>query len=313
MKTLTASFLILTFALGAQALTQTQPQAQFQRPEVRILPSPEVSSSDRMSLADVAEVERANPNLIQALEQVSIEADRTYTTGELSFLIKEELKSQPSLREINISYTIPETLKVTKASGLSREHIQRRVAQYGSALEAEAQIQVLIHSLPQISGAPYFIDWSQLAKGSFILPVRETGVFAPKYITGQLKVKRLTPVALRNIPMNERVQPSDFKLDYVDTTFTKESAPRQQDLIGQLAARTLQMGQPIWTSSLRREPAARRGQMVKAIVGSDEIEISLNVVAEDAGFVGDIIKVKSPDTQKIMSAVVIEKGVVKVQ
>jgi flagella basal body P-ring formation protein FlgA len=66
-------------------------------------------------------------------------------------------------------------------------------------------------------------------------------------------------------------------------------------------------------SDLKREPAAHRGQVVRALVGDQDFEISINASAEENGFIGDLIKVKNLETQKMMSGIVIDKGVVKVQ
>jgi flagella basal body P-ring formation protein FlgA len=64
---------------------------------------------------------------------------------------------------------------------------------------------------------------------------------------------------------------------------------------------------------LKREPAAQKGQMVQALIGTEEYEISASMLAEENGFVGDTVKVKNTETKKILSAVVVAKGLVKIQ
>ena len=63
----------------------------------------------------------------------------------------------------------------------------------------------------------------------------------------------------------------------------------------------------------KAEVQAKRGQIVKGTLGDDDFQISLNVEAQDSGYIGDVIKVKNLETQKLLSAVIVDKGVVKVQ
>jgi flagella basal body P-ring formation protein FlgA len=39
----------------------------------------------------------------------------------------------------------------------------------------------------------------------------------------------------------------------------------------------------------------------------------LNLQAEDSGFVGDVVKLKNLENQKVLTGIVVEKGVVKLQ
>lgn len=102
-------------------------------------------------------------------------------------------------------------------------------------------------------------------------------------------------------------------MSMTDVTFAKDGSLRMEDIQGQMAARSLPVGSTVWASDLKREPAAKKGQIVKALLGDDSFEISVNMMAEDSGFVGDLIKVKNLETQKVLSGLVTEKGVVKLQ
>jgi flagella basal body P-ring formation protein FlgA len=72
-------------------------------------------------------------------------------------------------------------------------------------------------------------------------------------------------------------------------------------------------GRAVFPSDLKREPAAERGKAVKVIAGDELYEVSLSGVAEDTGHIGDLIKVRNIESKKVFTAVVVEKGVVKIQ
>jgi flagella basal body P-ring formation protein FlgA len=123
----------------------------------------------------------------------------------------------------------------------------------------------------------------------------------------------LVPVAKKLIRFGERLQAEDLEMIETDVTFVKEETPEMNAIVGMIANRSLTPRMPIILSDLKREPAARKGQVVKALVGDQTFEVSINASAEENGFIGDVIKIKNSETQKVMSAIVIEKGVVKVQ
>lgn len=133
------------------------------------------------------------------------------------------------------------------------------------------------------------------------------------WVTGKLAFFRQTPVTTRMINMGERITSSDFVIRKVNVTFAKDGAPQEAELIGKLAGRTLNLGQPIFFGDLKKESAALRGQLVKILLGSDIMEVTASGTAEETGSLGDTIKVKSADTQKILSGVLIDKGTVKVE
>ncbi|MEN0058183.1 MAG: flagellar basal body P-ring formation chaperone FlgA, partial [Bdellovibrio sp.] len=190
----------------------------------------------------------------------------------------------------------------------------RQIANVLKARCNECEYRISVQSTPTPAGKQWNLDFSQLSpKGSFLLPLREGNSQQIKWVSGTIQVSRLTPVALRMILQGERIQPEDVKMAMTDVTHAKDGIVRLEDIQGQVAARTLTVGTPVWMGDLRREPAARRGQVVKALIGTEAFEISTTMQAEESGFIGDFIKVKNTETQKTLSGLIIEKGVVKLQ
>ncbi len=294
----------------------------FARPEVSIPGNIEISQRELLRLGDVAVVSGGNEELLSFLDSIVIRQDarelllsQHLNSQEILTKVRESMKSQEGLKKLNPAFKIPSQVKVSFSSTpISRQEVERKIHNTLKARCNECEYKVTIQSTPVPSQKQWELDFTQLsAKGGFLLPVRDGEQRQLKWISGTIRVSQLTPVATRLILQGERVQPADVRMVMTDVTFSKDGVLRVEDIQGQLAARSLPVGSPIWTSDLKREPAAKRGQIVKAMLGDEDFEISVNMQAEDNGFVGDLIKVKNLETQKVLSGLVIEKGVVKLQ
>ena len=113
----------------------------------------------------------------------------------------------------------------------------------------ECEYNISIQSTPAPSSKGWDLDYSQLTgRGGFLLPLRDGSRNQIKWISGTIRVSQLTPVTTRLILQGERVQPEDLKMVLTDTTYAKDGVLRLEDITGQLAARSLPVGSPIWTS-----------------------------------------------------------------
>ncbi|XGC81331.1 flagellar basal body P-ring formation chaperone FlgA [Bdellovibrio bacteriovorus] len=294
----------------------------FARPEVTIPSRVEISQRQLMRLSDIAEVTNANPELLSFLESIVIREDarelllsQKLESQEILKKVFAAMKSEPGLKKLNPSFKIPAEVHVAfSTTPISRQEIERKLLNNLRTRCSECEYKVTIQSTPVPSSKQWELDFSELTgKGGFLLPVRDGDQKQLKWISGTIRVSQLTPVANRLILQNERVQPGDVRMAMTDVTYSKDTVLRIEDIQGQLAVRSLPLGTPVWSSDLKREPAAKRGQIVKAILGDESFEVSVNMQAEDNGFVGDLVKVKNLETQKVLSGIVIEKGVVKLQ
>ena len=306
-------YFVFLFLLSAQA---------FARPEISIPASVEISQRELLRLGDIAVVEGGSEELLAALDAVVLREDardlllsQHLESSEILGKMRAALNSQESLRRMNPQFKVPSQVKVSFASTpISKQEIERKIHNVLKARCNECEYQVSVQSTPRPASKLWDLDYTQLsAKGGFLLPLRDGDQRQIKWISGTIRVSRLTPVTTRLILQGERVQAEDLRMSMTEVTFAKDGSLRMEDIQGQLAARSLPVGSTVWASDLKREPAAKKGQVVKALLGDDSFEISVNMMAEDSGFVGDIIKVKNLETQKVLSGLVTEKGVVKLQ
>lgn len=291
------------------------------RPEIEIPAQVEISQRPLLRLGDIAHLKGGNSNLLKFLDDVVLREDARdlvlsnhINSQEILMKVRAIMKSRNDVRSLTPSFKIPSQVKVTfSQDAVSREEVARKVLNHLQMSCGDCEYKVSVTKTPVPTQKDWDLDFSQLSsKGSFLLPLRE-GSDQNKWISGTIRVSQLTPVATRLISQGERVQASDFRMVMTDITYAKDSAVRLQDVQGQIAARSLSVGAPMWASDLKREPAAKKGQIVKAMLGDETFEISVNMQAEDNGFIGDLIKVKNIETQKVMSGLVVEKGVVKLQ
>ena len=53
--------------------------------------------------------------------------------------------------------------------------------------------------------------------------------------------------------------------------------------------------------------------MVTAIVGNNSFEVVISAEAQEAGSVGDVVKVKNLDSQKVFAGKIVDRGVVRIE
>lgn len=291
------------------------------RPEVEIAAVVEVSQRQELRLSDIVSVRNATSDMLNIMDRVVLREDSR------DLLINQSIDSQEitkKLRDIWIQnrvagappvFKIPAKVKIEfSARALSRQEFERKALNKLRVQCASCEHQVSIQSLPETEMRKWNVDWSPLAhaKGSFLLSF-DDGSTQKKWISGSFKVFKKVPVAARFISQNEKLEVTDLSFENRDVTFAKDDILKTENLNESIASRTLSKGQIVWSSDLKKEPALKRGQIIKALIGSDDFEISLSVQAEEAGQIGDVIRVKNLETKKILSGVVIEKGMVRLQ
>lgn len=290
--------------------------------EISIAKNVEISQRPLLRLSDIAEVNQGSEEVLTFMDEVVLREDarelllsQAMGSQEILHKIKSALNAQDSKQKMKLTFKIPSEIKIDfSPSPISKQEIERKILNVLKTQCHSCDYKLSIQSIPSISQRQWELDFSKLnPKGGFLLPVKEGVLGEQKWISGTIRVSQLTPVASKLILQGERVQPEDIQMVMTDITYAKDSTLRLSDIQGQLAVRTLPLGSPVWSSDLKREPAAKKGQMVKALVVEDGFEISTSMIAEDNGFIGDLIKVKNLQTQTVLSGSVVEKGVVKLQ
>lgn len=291
------------------------------RPEVIFPKETEVSNTAVISVFQVAELkgldgiaysEMARLPLVEKTEQQSTV---TLSRDEISKKLRELVKNSLELQKANPSFQIPTEVRIIiSQDGISKIEVEKAYKNFLRAKCGSCIFDIQVKSIPQVQAQNFEIVWDEgLNGGGFLLPVRDSKGTTNKWISGNIKIKKVVPVPRRLIRYGERIQTEDVEMIESNITYLKEECPEKSQVVGLIANKTLTAKTPILLSDLKREPAAQKGQVVKALIGDDKFEVSTNVLAEESGHIGDVIKIKNSETQKLMSATVIEKGVVKIQ
>ncbi len=292
------------------------------RPEITIPNKVEISQRPKLRLGDIAIIRGANSELLTLLNNLVLREDsrglllsQHLESLEILKTIKANLEPSELLRHANPTFKIPTRIDIGFSQALiSKEEIDRKIKNFLSIRCIDCEYRLSIQTIPEPGSREWEPEFEQMtAKGGLLLPLRDLENRPKKWISGQIRISKLTPTTTRLIQQGERFSRDDLVMSLNDITFSKDNILRAEDLVGQIAVRTLSVGSIVGSTDCRKEPAAQKGQTAKGLLGDESFEISVNVEIQENGFIGDIVKVKSVENNKYFSAQIVEKGVVKLQ
>ena len=222
-----------------------------------------------------------------------------------------------------IELRIPSKVEViAKLLTLNTKDVEREIVRKARELCRGCEIEVTGLAFPvAVASLPSGAEWqikmrSELPRGSFSLPLeikRDDGTRRLFWISGHLSARKRVPVAKRAIPVGERIAADDWELQTREIAFVTEASAEDTELVSAWASRAISPGETISRGAFRREAAVKFGETIRVISGADGWEVAAEGVAQQGGFVGDLIRVRIPRTQKTVSGVLKDKGLVEVQ
>ena len=292
------------------------------RVEVQILGYAEVPANQSVKMGLIAQPGVDETSKFESIENLEVLPARP--AGDRRFLGRVEMARalQEALGGSDFSFKIPNQMIIeSRANFISRFDLNKalKFEALKQCPDCELKIRdVRIPELKDLGGdlLSWSIDASQTKLlGSFLVPIRvQTGSGEKNFFaSGTIDAFKQGYVTRKAIPAGERLTESDLEMKIVNVTYLKGSLLQAQDLKGQLLAKYVVAGQPLLSGDIKKEPAAVRGQLMKVIAGDETLEINTQAIAEEPGFVGDLIKLKNTETQKLISGKIIDKGLVKLQ
>jgi|GEM_PF-1383813 len=273
-----------------------------------------VGLKEKVTLFDIAAVEGAETSLLQIMNEIVVLPLAQVGENEIS---SSELAAKIRRRLSGYKLSLPSRLKVMMQSEvLNRSEIERKIRNQLGQICNDCEISVSSLQLPQVRHSNCELDYSKLSlRSSFMLPLIESSNTSSqlKWVTGQIRIFKKVPTLVRSVMQGQRLQPEDVQVLKMDVTHLQDPNLTLEEVIGQMTQRGMNANTALSRADLRREAVIKRGQMIKALVGSEDFEISVNVTAEENGFVGDMIKVKNLETNKVMSGLVTDKSMVRIQ
>lgn len=315
--------LLTLFACTVQAAEGTV------QPVIQVRPVVEVDGQKEITLGDLIEMRGVGKEIERAIRDVRL-ADapgpgetRSFTDVGLAQILRVHLREVVQKTGEVPSLKIPSRVTVVRKSfQLRNGDVEQEIKNQLKPLCADCEFEISSLSLPAVgSKIPADATWSlkmrpEIPKGSFSVPLEVLFSDATRrlfWVSGTLAVRRLVPVASRAINIGEKMRPEDFTVQSRDVTFASDLPASSTEINDSVASRQIAAGEIVWRSQLRREMAIKYGDLVKVVVGGEGWQVSTDGVAQGQGYVGDMIRVKVSRTQKVVSGLLKEKGLIEVQ
>lgn len=285
----------------------------FAKTEVAIKTSVEVGTAMNLQLEDLVYLKNQSAMTIRSVMDMDLPfQSATISNEDILEWLKSALKERPDLR--GISFKIPQQIELKRSSGLVKSQIKQRIQNRLGLKCAECLFQIQISNVPEVNAKAVVLDWKDIPlSGAFMLPVTSSEGHSLSWISGQIKAQRQVVKSARVLRTGDTVQEADLILDLTDVTFAKDYYLKKSDVVGKKASRLITLGTLLTSQDIQRDYDVRQGQTVKAVSGNENFEVSLLTVAQDSGVTGEIIRVRNSVNQKIISARIVDKGMVRIE
>ncbi len=271
-----------------------------------VIPSAvEVSPRNEITMYDIVEAKNINDEIIADLKQILIKEN---------LLHKSELAKM--LRTVKARFVLPNELKIIRSrSSISRMEVERKVKNKIYSQCAGCNVQVQISSVPANIESDWSLDLNiDLNKNTVMIPVFATkNIDSKGWIIAEIKRYQNVPVLNKSAKIGDVLTEDMVSLEYRQMTNTRETVQKIEAVIGMQVVRFINAGQILQYSDLKKESVLKKGQIVKAMFGAPEFEVAISAEAQESGAIGDVVKIKNLDSQKVFAAKIVERGIVRIE
>jgi flagella basal body P-ring formation protein FlgA len=282
--------------------------AQKQQPEITFSSAIEISPRSIITAFDVAETRNMTDEMANQLKAIQL--------GDANTIRIEKNQLTSKLRTMRAKFILPSEMKFLKSRHpVSRMELERKIKNHITKTCGDCDIQIQISSVPMNVTADWELDLNvDLTKTSVMIPIRSLNQTDKKgWVVGEIKRYQQVPVLNRAVKMGDVITPDLVSVEKRLLTNPREVIMTVAQMMGMQAARYINAGQTLAYADLKKEQVMKKGQMVKAIAGHTFFEVSISAQVEEAGAIGDVIRIKNLDSQKVVAARVIDKGLVRIE
>lgn len=262
---------------------------------------------ERYSLTPMAE-----SVLLNTVVDFGQNAYKKLSNKDLLKLFKEKLQAIESAEKSEIVIRVPASLEimVNEYKGGSID-LEKSIQDHFIQRCPNCQIEILrLKSYPDLAEDDEIVEIHQvdLPKGSFAVPFsfKRNGKIELGQITGFSKIMKSVPVAKRTILHGSKLNEDDIEFEWKDVTFKDDEIAKRDEITSSQGRRLLNKGDTILRTDLARLQVVQPGQPLKIRVLEGDLEVAMDAMAQQAGAVGDRIKVKISRTHKISNALVVD-------
>lgn len=268
----------------------------------------EISPRKSITLYDIVEAKGVTQDVLDSLRSIEVGNAQTRTVSK-SELIKK-------LRGIETFFLFPTEVKILRSNQkVSRMELERKIKNQLLSQCSQCEYQIQINSVPQNLTADWSLDLNvDLNKNSVMVPIYSQNSTQQKgWVTAEVRKYAMAAILNQSVRAGEVITADMVTMEKRLIQSMTDAAINSKNLIGMQAARYLNARQVLSFRDLKKETILKRGQVVKAFVGKGNFEVSIMAQAEEAGSIGDIIKVKNIDSQKLFAGRVVDRGVVQIE
>ncbi len=297
-------------------------------PEIHIREKNLVPDKSDFNLSDIADFKNLTAEQNRELANLRLSPmprfgdSIHFTAGRLSQILREKLLLTESARNAEIRLVIPNRVQIeNQGMRISAQDIEPLVIGHLKATCADCDFKVRNMRIPPLKDLPPTTRWEvqfnqPLQRGTLgaNLVVHQTnGGRENHWLSLQVAVYRKVPIARRTLNIGQRLQVEDFEMQSRDVTFATDAIPGTEDLVGSVARVGVPVQGVIYANALAREQAVSRGEIVKVVAGGKSWTVSAPAVAQQSGYVGDMIRLINSTSQKAIMGQIIARGVVRVE
>lgn len=233
---------------------------------------------------------------------------RIFTSRAISQTIRQNSKLK------KLKFKIPKHVIVeNKIFEINASEISKKLKAQWQKLCNECEFKISDIRLPQIPANLTANKWQLVEDGN--IPINQFSKLIKIYqgkdiknlwISGQVKIFKNVPVLKRTLFIGQSVQPNDIAFEKREITYLRDKVtPTKAQIFGKKLKTGIRSNKILWLDNLQREKAAERGDVITVSTSSDTWSLSLRAIAQQSGFVGDVIKLLNPYTKKIITAKII--------
>ncbi|AZZ35746.1 flagella basal body P-ring formation protein FlgA [Bdellovibrio sp. qaytius] len=283
-------------------------QIALAKSEITLSSAIEVSPREVITAYDIVEGRNLSEDTLSDLKAIELGNAQTKTISKLEIIKK--------FRGLESNFRLPTEVKILRSkSNVSRLEIERKVMNHLLAKCGTCEYRIQINSVPQNLLTDWELDMNvDFNKSTVMIPAFSTSAPEKKgWVVVELKKYANVPVLTRPLKIGDVITDDAVTTEMRLMQSYQDAIMDVKSVVGMQASRYLTMGQTLSSKDLKREQILKKGQMVKAIFGADALEISISAQAEEGGAVGDVVKVKNLDSQKMFAAKIIDRGVVRIE
>lgn len=132
-------------------------------------------------------------------------------------------------------------------------------------------------------------------------------------VYGKVRVLAAVPVVQRSMVAGEIIQVEDIKMESRDMTMSTDGFLDSREYLNRPVKINLVPGQILAKRHLDRIKAIRKNEAIRMMLGEDNWQVTALGIAQENGYVGDMIKIMNPTTQKVVVGELIERGVARIK